>query len=62
MVLGYYFPNAFSKFLYSRLIKSTAMSFVFKVPPGGVCVCQFAIKSELGLSVRCFMGGVDLAQ
>lgn len=34
-MLGYYFPNAFSKFLYSRLIKSTAMSFVFKVPQGG---------------------------
>lgn len=60
MVLGYYFPNAFSKFLYSRLIKSTTMSFVFKVPGGGGV--QFAIKSELGLSVRCFMGGVDLAQ
>lgn len=58
-MLGDYFPNTFSKFLYSRLIKSTVMSFVFKVPRGGV---QFAIKSELGLSVRCFMGGVDLAQ
>lgn len=34
-MLGYYFPNAFSKFLYSRLIKSTVMSFVFKVPGGG---------------------------
>lgn len=46
MVLGYYFPNAFSKFLYSRLIKSTTMSFVFKVPGGGGGEGWFSLQSS----------------